>query len=35
MLQAATEYLTSWQDLDWNHWVVDPKNGYVWDRDEL
>jgi hypothetical protein len=24
MLQAATEDLSSWQDLDWNYWIVDP-----------
>ena len=35
MLQAATEDLTSWQDLHWNYWVVDPHNGYIWDWDEL
>ena len=35
MLQAATEDLTSWQDLHWNYWVVDPDNGYIWDWDEL
>jgi len=31
MFQAATEELTSWQDLDWNYWVVDPDNGCVWE----
>ena len=35
MFQAATEDLTSWEDLHWNHWVVDPYNGYIWDWDEL
>jgi len=35
MFQAATEDLTSWQDLHWNFWVVDPHNGYIWDWDEL
>jgi hypothetical protein len=35
MLHAATDELTSWQDLHWNYWVVDPKNGYIWDWDEL
>jgi len=28
--QAATEELTSWQDLHGNYWVVDPNNGYIW-----
>jgi hypothetical protein len=35
MLQAATEDLTSWQDLHWNYWVVDPHSGYIWGWDEL
>jgi hypothetical protein len=35
MFQAATEDLTSWRDLHWNYWVVDPNNGYVWDWDVL
>jgi hypothetical protein len=35
MLQAATKDLTSWQDPDWNYWVVDPNNGYIWDWKEL
>ena len=29
--QAATEELTSWQDLHWNYWVVDPHNGCIWE----
>ncbi len=35
MFQAATEDLTSWQDLHWNHWEVDPYEGHIWDWDEL
>ena len=35
IFQAATEDLTSWRDLDWNNWVVDPYKGYIWDWDEL
>jgi len=31
MLQAATDELTSWQDLHWNYWVVDPNNGCIWE----
>jgi hypothetical protein len=31
MFQAATEDLTSWQDLDWNYWLVDPNNGCIWE----
>jgi len=31
MFQAATEDLTSWQDLDWNYWIVDPNNGCIWE----
>jgi hypothetical protein len=30
MFQAATEDLTSWQELDWNYWIVDPNNGCIW-----
>jgi hypothetical protein len=33
--QAATEDLTSWEDPHWNHWVVDPYKGYIWEWDEL
>ena len=33
MPQAATEELTSWQDLHWNYWVVDPNNGCIWVWD--
>ena len=29
MFQAATEDLTTWQDLHWNYWIVDPNNGYI------
>ena len=29
MFQAATEELTSWQDLHGNYWVMDPNNGYI------
>jgi hypothetical protein len=35
MLLAATDELTSWQDLHWNYWVVDPNNGCIWDCDTL
>jgi hypothetical protein len=35
IFQAATEDLTSWRDLKWNNWVVDPHNGYIWDWEEL
>jgi hypothetical protein len=31
MFQAATEELTSWQDLHWNYWIVDPNNGCIWE----
>ena len=31
MFQAATEDLTSWQDLEWNYWIVDPNNGCIWE----
>jgi hypothetical protein len=31
MFQAATEVLTSWEDLHGNYWVVDPNNGYIWE----
>ena len=30
MFHAATEELTSWQDLHGDHWVVDPINGYIY-----
>ena len=29
--QAATEELTSWQDLHGDYWVVDPGNGCIWE----
>jgi len=31
LFQAATEELTSWQDLHGYYWVVDPNNGYIWE----
>ena len=31
LFQAATEELTSWQDLHGDYWVVDPDNGYIWE----
>jgi hypothetical protein len=31
MFQAATEGLTTWQDLHGDYWVVDPKNGCIWE----
>ena len=31
MFQAATEELTTWQDLHWNYWIVDPNNGCIWE----
>ena len=31
MFQAATEDLTSWEDLHGDYWVVDPKNGCIWE----
>jgi hypothetical protein len=35
IFQAATEDLTSWRDLEWNNWVVDPYKGYIWDWETL
>jgi hypothetical protein len=31
MFQAATEELTSWQDLHGDYWVMDPINEYIWE----
>jgi len=31
MFQAATEDLTSWQDPQEDYWIVDPKNGCIWE----
>jgi hypothetical protein len=31
MFQAATEELTSWQDLHGDYWAVDPINGHIWE----
>ena len=31
LFQAATEDLTTWQDLHGDYWVVDPNNGYIWE----
>ena len=31
MFQAATEDLTTWQDLHGEYWVVDPNNGCIWE----
>ncbi len=31
MFQAATEDLTSWEDLHGDYWVVDPNNGCIWE----
>jgi hypothetical protein len=31
MFQAATEELTSWQDLHGDYLVVDPDNGCIWE----
>jgi hypothetical protein len=35
MFQAATEELTSWQDLHWNYWIVDPNNGCIWEWNTI
>jgi len=35
MFQAATEELTTWQDLHWNYWIVDPNNGCIWEWGSL
>jgi hypothetical protein len=31
MFQAATENLTSWEDLHGDYWVVDTNNGCIWE----
>ena len=31
LFQAATEDLTTWQDLHGGYWVVDPDKGYIWE----
>jgi hypothetical protein len=31
VFQAATEDLTSWEDLHGDYWVVDPNNGCIWE----
>jgi hypothetical protein len=31
VFQAATEELTSWEDLHGDYWVVDPNNGCIWE----
>ena len=35
MFQAATEDLTSWEDLYGDYWVVDPNNGCIWEWGTL
>jgi hypothetical protein len=35
ILQAATEDLNSWEDLHGDYWVVDPKNGCIWEWGTL
>ena len=35
MFQAATEDLTSWEDLHGDYWVVDPNNGCIWEWGTL
>jgi hypothetical protein len=35
MFQAATEDLTSWEDLNGDYWVVDPNNGCIWEWGTL
>ncbi len=33
--QAATQDLTSWEDLHGDYWVVDPNNGCIWEWGTL
>ena len=35
MFQAASEDLTSWENLHGEYWVIDPNNGCIWERGTI